>query len=43
MALVTLQAGKMPGHVTLAAQADGLKNASVELDVQPGGAIPTLP
>jgi len=43
MALVTLQAGKMPGHVMLAAQADGLKNASVELDVQPGVAIPTLP
>lgn len=43
MALVTLQAGKTPGHVTVTAKADGLKDASVELDVQPGTAIPTLP
>jgi beta-galactosidase len=43
MALVTLQAGKTPGHVTVSAKADGLKDASVELDVQPGTAIPTLP
>jgi beta-galactosidase len=34
MALVTLQAGKTPGHVTLTAKADGLKDAAVELDVQ---------
>jgi beta-galactosidase len=43
MAMVTLQAGKMPGHVTVTANADGLKDASVELDVQPGTAVPTLP
>jgi beta-galactosidase len=43
MALVTLQAGKTPGHVTLTAKADGLKDAAVELDVQPGVMIPTLP
>jgi beta-galactosidase len=43
MALVTLQAGKTPGHVTVTSKADGLKDASVELDVQPGTAIPTLP
>ena len=43
MALITLQAGKTPGHVTFTAQADGLKSSSVELDVQPGVAIPTLP
>ncbi len=43
MALVTLQAGKTPGHVTLTAKADGLNDASVELDVQPGRAVATLP
>jgi beta-galactosidase len=43
LALLTLQAGKTPGHVTLTAKADGLKDASVELDVQPGTAFPTLP
>jgi hypothetical protein len=43
MALVTLQAAKSPGHVTLTAKADGLKDVSVELDVQSGAMIPTLP
>jgi beta-galactosidase len=43
MAMLTLQAGKAPGHVTLTAKADGLKDAVVELDVQPGTTIPTLP
>jgi hypothetical protein len=43
MALVTLQAGKTPGHVTLTAKAGGLKDASVGLDVQPGAMQPTLP
>ncbi|MGA3179488.1 MAG: glycoside hydrolase family 2 TIM barrel-domain containing protein [Verrucomicrobiota bacterium] len=43
MALVTLQAGKTAGHVTLSAKAEGLKGASVELDVQPGTPVPTLP
>jgi beta-galactosidase len=43
LALAILQAGKTPGHVTLTAKADGLKTALVELDVQPGTAIPTLP
>lgn len=43
MALVTLQAGKTSGHITVTAKADGLKDASVELDVQPGTAVPTLP
>jgi len=43
MALVIMQAGKTPGHVTLTAKSDGLKEASVELDVQPGAMIPTLP
>ena len=43
MALATLQAGKAPGHVTLTAKAGGLKDASVELDVQPGAPVPTLP
>ena len=43
MAFVTLQAGKTPGHVMLSAKADGLMAASVELDVQPGAVIATLP
>jgi beta-galactosidase len=43
MALVILQAGKTPGHVTIAAKADGLKSAAVELEVQPGPTVPTLP
>jgi beta-galactosidase len=43
MALATVQAGKMPGHVTVTAKAEGLKDASVEFDVQSGTAIPTLP
>jgi beta-galactosidase len=43
MVLVTLQAGKTPGHVTLTARADGLKDASVELDAQPGTTVATLP
>ena len=41
--LVTLQAGKMPGHVTVTAKADGLKEASVDFDVEAGTAVPTLP
>jgi beta-galactosidase len=43
MSLVTVQAGKTPGHVKLTAKAGGLKDASVELDVQPGAPVPTLP
>jgi beta-galactosidase len=43
LALLTLQAGKAPGHVMVAAKADGLKDAAVELDVHPGTAVPTLP
>lgn len=43
MALVTLEAGKTPGHVTLTAKADGLQEATVALDVQAGDSIPTLP
>jgi beta-galactosidase len=43
MALVILQAGKTPGHVTVRAKADGLKDASVELKVQTGTAVPGLP
>jgi hypothetical protein len=43
MSLVTVQAGKTPGRVKLTAIADGLKDASVELDVQPGAPVPTLP
>jgi hypothetical protein len=38
-----VQAGKAPGHVKLTAKAGGLKDASVELDVQPGAPVPTLP
>ena len=43
MSLVTVQAGKTPGHVKLTARSDGLKDASVELDVPPGAPVPTLP
>jgi beta-galactosidase len=43
LALVTLQAGTTPGHVTLTAKADGLKDASVGFDVQAGTAVATLP
>jgi beta-galactosidase len=43
VALVTLQAGKTPGHVTLTAKANGLKDTSVELDVQAGTPVATLP
>ena len=43
MALITLQAGKTPGRVTLTAKADGLQTATVELEVQSGAPIPTLP
>ncbi len=43
LALVTLQAGKTPGHVRLTAKADGLKEASVEFDVQAGAPVATLP
>ena len=43
LALVTLQAGKTTGPVTLTAKSHGLKAASVTLDVQPGTPFPTLP
>lgn len=43
LALLTLQAGRTPGHVTVTAKADGLKDASVELDVQAGTPVATLP
>ena len=43
LAPLTLQAGKVPGHVTVTAKADGLKDASVELEVQPGTPVATLP
>jgi beta-galactosidase len=43
MGLLTLQAGKMPGHVVVTAKGDGLKDASVEFDVQAGTPVATLP
>ena len=43
LALVTLQAGKTAGHVTLTTKAKGLKSASVGLEVQSGIPSPTLP
>ena len=43
MALITLQAAKTPGHVTLIAKADGLQSATVKLEVQSRASIPTLP
>ena len=43
MALITLQAAKTPGRVTLTAKAESLQAATVELEVQSGASIPTLP
>jgi beta-galactosidase len=43
MALAIVQAGKTPGHVTVTAKAEGLKDASIEFEVQPGMAVATLP
>ncbi len=43
MALVILQAGRTPGRVTVTARADGLRDAAVQLEVQSGVTIPTLP
>lgn len=43
MALAILQANKTPGRVTVTARAEGLKDATVGFDVEPGPAVPTLP
>jgi len=42
-ALAIVQAGKTPGHVTVTAKAEGLRDASVEFDVQAGSSVPALP
>jgi beta-galactosidase len=41
-ALAIIQAGRMPGHVIVTAEAAGLKSASIELDVQAGEPVPML-
>jgi beta-galactosidase len=43
LALAAVRAGKTPGQVTVTAKAEGLKEAAVELEVQAGTPVASLP